>query len=102
MVSYLCKIPLSKEDAQTMAEGQQMVKDCRENNEKGGAGSMNVRLVSACRDDNFSWSNSELDIYLKTQDDEDFFLFLEDMDVTKLDTDVQRNINAVPNCDKAR
>ncbi|WP_322407361.1 hypothetical protein U0358_05920 [Idiomarina sp. PL1-037] len=62
---------------------------------------MNVRLVSACRDDNFSWSNSELDIYLKTQDDEDFFLFLEGMDVTKLDTDVQRNINAVPNCDKA-
>ncbi|WP_404398853.1 hypothetical protein [Idiomarina loihiensis] len=62
---------------------------------------MNVRLVSACRDHNFSWNNSELDIYLKTQDDEDFFLFLEDMDVTKLDTDVQRNINAVPNCDKA-
>ncbi|MGM7447414.1 hypothetical protein ACP7H9_02730 [Idiomarina sp. ST20R2A10] len=92
---------LSKEDAQTMAEGQQMVKDYRENNEKGGAGSMNVRLVSACRDENFSWGNSELNVYLKTQDDEDFFLFLEDMDVTKLDTDVQRNINSIPTCDKA-
>ena len=94
-------LQLSKEDAQTMAEGQQMVKDYRENNEKGGAGSMNVRLVSACRDENFSWGNSELNVYLKTQDDEDFFLFLEDMDVTKLDTDVQRNINAIPKCDKA-
>lgn len=92
---------LSKEDAQTMAKGQQMVKGYRENNEKGGAGSMNVRLVSACRDEKFSWGNSELNVYLKTQDDEDFFLFLEDMDVTKLDTDVQRNINAIPNCDKA-
>lgn len=92
---------LSKEDAQTMAEGQQMVKDYREKNEKVGAGSMNVRLVSACRDENFSWGNSELNVYLKTQDDEDFFLFLEDMDVTKLDTDVQRNINAIPKCDKA-
>mgnify|MGYP000704644558 FL=1 len=93
-------LQLSKEDAQTMAEGQKMVKDYSENNEKGGAGSMNVRLVSACRDENFSWGNSELNVYLKTQDDEDFFLFLEDMDVTKLDTDVQRNINAIPKCDK--
>nr|WP_282444910.1 hypothetical protein [Idiomarina sp. ATCH4] len=92
---------LSREDAEIMTKGQQMVRDYRENNEKGGAGSMNVRLVSACRDDNFSWGNSELNVYLKTQDDEDFFLFLEDMDVTKLETDVQRNINAIPKCDKA-
>ena len=84
-----------------MAKGQQMVRDYRENNEKGGAGSMNVGLVSACRDDNFSWGNSELNVYLKTRDDEDFFLLLEDMDVTKLETDVQRNINAIPKCDKA-
>nr|WP_275978092.1 hypothetical protein [Idiomarina rhizosphaerae] len=94
-------LQLSKEDAQTMAEGQKMVKDYRENNEKGGAGSMNVRLISACRDENFSWGNSELNVYLKTQDDEDFFLFLEDMDVTKLDGDIQRNINAIPNCGEA-
>lgn len=77
------------------------LKEDIEKNEKVGAGSMNVRLVSACRDENFSWGNSELNVYLKTQDDEDFFLFLEDMDVTKLDTDVQRNINAIPKCDKA-
>ncbi|WP_317503144.1 hypothetical protein [Idiomarina sp. HP20-50] len=92
---------LSKEDAQTMAKGQQTVKDYRKNNEKGGAGSMNVRLVSACRNNEFSWGNSELNVYLKTQDAENFFLFLEDMDVTKLETDVQRNINAIPKCDKA-
>lgn len=89
---------LSKQDAQTMYEGQKAVKEYRSKNEAGGAGSMNVRLVSACRDDNFSWSNSELDVYLKTQDDEDFFLFLEDMDITKLDGDIQRNTNAIPNC----
>lgn len=92
---------LSKQDAQTMYEGQKAVKEYRSKNEAGGAGSMNVRLVSACRGDNFSWSNSELDVYLKTQDDEDFFLFLEDMDITKLDGDIQRNINAIPNCGEA-
>lgn len=92
---------LSQQDAQTMYKGQQAVKDYRRKHENGGAGSMNVRLVSACRDNSFSWSNSELDVYLKTQDDEDFFLFLEDMDITKLEGDIQRNIHAIPDCGDA-
>ncbi|WP_287817781.1 hypothetical protein [Idiomarina sp.] len=90
---------LSKENAQTMSEGQQAVKEYRRKNEGGGAGSMNVRVVSACRENNFTWGNSELNVYLKTQDGEDFFLFLEDMDVTKLDTGVQRKV-AIPECER--
>lgn len=92
---------LAEKDALTMYEGQQAVKEYRRKHENGGAGSMDVRLVSACRDNNFSRSNSKLNVYLKTQDDEDFFLFLEDMDITKLDGDIQRNINSVPDCGKA-
>ncbi|RUO68958.1 hypothetical protein [Idiomarina ramblicola] len=92
---------LSKQDALTMYEGQQAVKEYRRKHEEGGAGSMNVRLVSACRGDNFLSSNSELNVYLKTQDDENFFLFLEDMDITELDGDIQRNINAIPDCGEA-
>jgi len=89
---------LREEDAQIMAEGQQAIKAYREVHENGGAGSMNVRLVSACRNADFSWDNSALNVYLKTAADEDFFLFLEDMDVTKLDAETQDNIRSIPNC----
>lgn len=91
---------LREEDAQTMADGQQAIKAYRREHENGGAGSMNVRLVSACRNEGFSWDRSALNVYLKTEADADFFLFLEDMDVTKLDADVQKNIQALPNCDQ--
>lgn len=51
-------LQLSEEDARTMYEGQQAVKDYRHNHEGGGAGNINVDLISACRDEEFSWRDS--------------------------------------------
>ncbi|EKE83432.1 hypothetical protein [Idiomarina xiamenensis] len=90
---------LSAQDAVTMSQGQQAVKAYRKKYENKGAGSMNVRLLSACRNDDFSWQNTELDVYLKTDSDDDFFLFLENMDINELDNDIQRRVNTVPNCE---
>ncbi|RUO31873.1 hypothetical protein CWE12_02430 [Aliidiomarina sedimenti] len=88
---------LSEDDALTMYNAQQAVKEYRRNHE-GGAGNIDLRLVSACRDENFSWSDSKLNVYLKTTDDESFFLFLRNMDVTELDDDIQRDLNALSSC----
>ncbi|RUO34832.1 lipoprotein [Aliidiomarina soli] len=88
---------LSEDDALTMYNAQQAVKEYRRNHE-GGAGNIDLRLVSACRDENFSWSDSKLNVYLKTTDEENFFLFLRNMDVTELDDDIQRDLNSLSSC----
>ncbi|MGX5915016.1 hypothetical protein ACR0ST_09820 [Aliidiomarina sp. Khilg15.8] len=88
---------LSEEDALTMYNAQQAVKKYRRNNDDG-AGNIGVRLVSACRDSTFSWDDAKLNVYLKTEDKEDFFLFLRNVDVTKLDEEVQSDIEALPGC----
>jgi hypothetical protein len=88
---------LSEEDALTMYNAQQAVKAYRRDHDDG-AGNIGVRLVSACRGSNFSWDDAKLNVYLKTEDDEDFFLFLRNVDVNKLDEEVQSDIEALPGC----
>lgn len=96
---HITVMQLSEEDALTMYNAQQAVKEYRRNNTDGaGAGNIDLRLVSACRDNNFSWGGSTLNVYLKTEDEESFFLFLRNMDVTKLNDDIQNDINNLPNC----
>ncbi|WP_241974318.1 hypothetical protein [Aliidiomarina minuta] len=88
---------LSEEDALTMYNAQQAIKEYRRNHD-GGAGNIDLNLVSACRDDDFSWGDSRLNLYLKTSDEEDFFLFLRNLDVTKLDDDMQSDFETLPSC----
>lgn len=76
---------LSDTDAATMLADQQTIKRYREKHENGGAGSINVRLVSACSNSREAPENSELNVYLKTENDTEFFLFLEDIDLESLD-----------------
>lgn len=88
---------LSEEDAFAMYNSQQVVKEYRQN-DVSGAGNINVQLISACRDNHFAWGGSKLNVYLKTHDDESFFLLFRDMDVTALDDDVQSHVNTLPDC----
>lgn len=89
---------LSEDDALTMYNGQQAVKAHRDSDEEGGAGSINLKLVSACRNEDFSWSDTKLNVYLKTNNEEDFFLFLRNMDITKLYDDGQNELDSLPDC----
>lgn len=91
-------LQLSEEDARTMYEGQQAVKNFRHNHEGSGAGNINVDLISACRDEEFSWRDSRLNLYLKTNDEEDFFLFMRNVDVTKLSDEAEGEFDALPSC----
>lgn len=75
---------LSEADAKTMSAGQETIREYRRQHEEGGAGSINVRLVSACQSDEFTWHDSELDVYLKIDQTNEFLLFLDDIDLNDL------------------
>ncbi|WKE65637.1 hypothetical protein PVT67_18565 [Gallaecimonas kandeliae] len=94
---HLIILQLSPEDALTMHKAQQAVKDYRLNH-KGGAGSMDLEVISACRDKNFSWKNSTLNVYAKLKKGDDFSLFFENLNVTELNSDLQSNIASIPYC----
>ena len=91
-------LQLSEEDARTMYEGQQAVKNYRLEHENGGAGNIDIDLVSACREESFSWRDSRLNVYLKTNDEEDFFLFMRNLDVTNLSDEAEDEFEALPSC----
>ncbi|MAF75492.1 MAG: hypothetical protein CMF17_06485 [Idiomarinaceae bacterium] len=76
---------LSAADAQRMKNGQKTIREYRSQHEEGGAGSINVRLISACQSGGSAWKDSELDVYLKTDQSDEFLLFLDDIELSELD-----------------
>ena len=76
---------LSEADAQRMKSGQKTIREYRSQHEEGGAGSINVRLISACQSGGSAWKDSELDVYLKTDQSDEFLLFLDDIELSELD-----------------
>ena len=95
---HLTVLQLSKKDATTMYQAQQAIKRHKAQDKKGSAG-LGIHVVSVCRDKSFSWENTELDIHLKFKDDEEFFTFMDNIDVTELDDDVQGTFNNIVFCD---
>ena len=94
---YITILQLTKEDTLTMFQAQKAVKKYRINN-TDGAGSFNLNIVSACLEENFSLQNSELNIYLKLKKTEEFFTFIEGMNVTELDDNIQGFFKSIPYC----
>lgn len=86
-------LQLSKEDALTMYNGQQAVKKYRENSDDG-AGSFGLKVESACRDESFSINDSKLNIYVKLEKDEEFFIFTEDLELV----DMSGALEKIPSC----
>lgn len=73
-------LKLSKPDALKMAQAQQAVKQYRMKNDDG-AGSFNLIIESVCKNDDFSVSNDELNVYLKLRVNDEFFMFLDSLSV---------------------
>jgi len=95
---HISVLQRSKEDALKMIQAQQAVKAYRENHDDG-TGSFGLKIESACRDEGFSQKNALLNIYIKLKDDEDFFVFIQDMDLTTLDNGDQDAFDKIPHCD---
>lgn len=95
---HLTVLQLLKKDATIMYQAQQTFKKRKKEGKKTGGG-IGIHVVSLCRDKSFSWESTELDIHLKFKDDEDFFTFIEDMDFTELDDDVQGQFNNIAFCE---
>jgi len=96
---HITILQLSAQDALTMHRAQQAVKAYRENHDDG-AGRFSINVNSVCRDNDFSEENSELDINLKLKNEEEFFPFMEDIDLMSLG-DNKGTVNAIPYCAKA-
>ncbi|WP_350432631.1 hypothetical protein ABIS04_03525 [Shewanella sp. H8] len=79
-------LKLTKDDALKMRHGQDIVKKYRINN-SDGAGSFNLSVESACKNSQFSNNSNELNVYLKLNDNDDFFTFMEDLNVLELGED---------------
>jgi hypothetical protein len=79
-------LQLNKNDALKMLHGQDIVKKYRINN-SDGAGSFNLSVESACKNTQFSNNNNEVNVYLKLNDNDDFFTFMEDLNVLELGED---------------
>lgn len=96
---HLTVLQLSKKDATIMYQAQQIFKKRKKEGKKTGGG-IGIHVVSVCRDNSFSWENTQLDIHLKFKDDEEFFTFMENIDVTELDDDVKGTFNNIAFCDE--
>ncbi|GAA61159.1 hypothetical protein P20652_3035 [Pseudoalteromonas sp. BSi20652] len=48
---------------------------------------MSVSVKSVCKNSDFSTKNNELNVYLKLNDKDDFFTFMEDVNVLELGDD---------------
>jgi len=95
---HLTVLKLSQQDATTMYQAQQSIKSHKAQDKKVSAG-LGIHVASICRDNSFSWENTQLDIHLKFKNDEDFFTFMKGIDVTALDEDVQGTFNNIAFCD---
>jgi hypothetical protein len=84
--SKILILKLNKDDALKMLHGQDIVKKYRMNN-SDGAGSFNLSVESVCKNSQFSTKNNELNVYLKLNDNDDFFTFMEDINVLELGED---------------
>ena len=79
-------LQLNKDDALEMRHGQDVVKKYKKNNITGSI-NMSVSVESACKNSEFSTKNSELNVYLKLNNKDDFFTFMEDVNVLELGDD---------------
>ena len=77
-------LQLNKNDALEMRHDQDVVKDYKKNSITGTI-NMSVNVNSACKNSDFSSENSELNVYLKLNNRDDFFAFMEDVNVFELE-----------------
>ncbi|MBO1895711.1 hypothetical protein HNW13_007970 [Shewanella sp. BF02_Schw] len=90
-------LQLSQNDTLKMLRGQELVKKYRMNNSDGG-GSFNLSVESVCKNSQFSVKNNELNVFLKLNENDDFFTFMEDLNVLEIGEDKSGYIKPIRSC----
>ncbi|RYV04132.1 hypothetical protein SOPP22_01655 [Shewanella sp. OPT22] len=93
-------LKLSEQDAEKMYQAQQEIKAYREKHDDG-SGTFYVKINSTCIIKNYKARELELDLFLKLYADEEFFTFLEDVDVMELRNKSKLPSNKVTECAKS-
>ncbi|QHS13371.1 hypothetical protein [Shewanella sp. Arc9-LZ] len=90
-------LQLSQNDTLKMLRGQELVKKYRMNNSDGG-GSFNLSVESVCKNSQFSVKNNELNVFLKLNENDEFFTFMEDLNVLEIGEDKSGYIKPIRSC----
>jgi hypothetical protein len=90
-------LQLSQDDTLKMLRGQELVKKYRMNNSDGG-GSFNLSVESVCKNSQFSVKNNELNVFLKLNENDEFFTFMEDVNVLDIGEDKSSYIKPIRSC----
>ncbi|MGI2108886.1 hypothetical protein ACRN9C_05715 [Shewanella frigidimarina] len=88
---------LNQDDTLKMLRGQELVKKYRMNNSDGG-GSFNLSVESVCKNSQFSVKNNELNVFLKLSENNEFFTFMEDLNVLDIGEDKSGYIKPIRSC----
>lgn len=90
-------LQLSQDDTLKMLRGQELVKKYRMNNSDGG-GSFNLSVESVCKNSQFSVKNNELNVFIKLNENDEFFTFMEDLNVLEIGEDKSGYIKPIRSC----
>jgi hypothetical protein len=90
-------LQLSQDDTLKMLRGQELVKKYRMNNSDGG-GSFNLSVESVCKNSQFSVKNNELNVFIKLNENDEFFTFMEDVNVLEIGEDKSGYIKPIRSC----
>ncbi|MBB1437801.1 hypothetical protein H5202_03730 [Shewanella sp. SG41-4] len=90
-------LQLSQDDTLKMLRGQELVKKYRMNNSDGG-GSFNLSVESVCKNSQFSVKNNELNVFLKLNENDEFFTFMEDVNVLVIGEGKSGYIKPIRSC----
>ncbi|WP_351008998.1 hypothetical protein [Shewanella sp. S1-58-MNA-CIBAN-0166] len=90
-------LQLNQDDTLKMLRGQELVKKYRMNNSDGG-GSFNLSVESVCKNSQFSVKNNELNVFIKLNENDEFFTFMEDVNVLEIGEDKSGYIKPIRSC----
>ncbi|PKI07281.1 hypothetical protein CXF78_06240 [Shewanella sp. 11B5] len=90
-------LQLSQDDTLKILRGQELVKKYRMNNSDGG-GSFNLSVESVCENSQFSVKNNELNVFLKLNENDEFFTFMEHVNVLEIGEDKSGYIKPIRSC----
>ena len=90
-------LQLSQDDTLKMLRGQELVKKYRMNNSDGG-GSFNLSVESVCKNSQFSVKNNELNVFIKLNENDEFFTFMEDVNVLEIGEDKSGYSKPIRSC----
>ncbi|RYV01665.1 hypothetical protein SOPP22_14970 [Shewanella sp. OPT22] len=90
-------LQLSKHDAEAMYQAQKKIKAYKQKYDDG-LGKFTIQIKASCMTKSYLKDELELDLFLKLKDDEEFFTFMEDIDVMELKNKQEMPSNKMTEC----